>query len=329
MSLDYRDRYAAAAAGTAVVAAIALATAAVMVTVGGLAGCSNHDVPGHVHVAAPPFQPTAFSVEVHGHGRPVILIPGLGGDGAVWAGTVAHLAGYQTHVLTLAGFAGTPALAEGTPLAAATRDQLARYIVDRKLDHPIVIGHSLGGFIAYWLAASAPDLVGPVVVVDAGPSLGTGDPQADAQTGDKLRAMWANASDDAFAQQAHDAFGAMVSDAQQLAPILDAVQRSDRKVIGDAVREMFTTDLRSGLAQIRAPLLLVLADGSLQDGLEAAVAKVPDHEVVVIPHAKHFVFVDAPVAFDAALDQFIAKHPAARPARPATATALLSAATPS
>jgi N-formylmaleamate deformylase len=266
-----------------------------------------------------PFEPSAFSVAVNGSGRPVILIPGLGCDGNVWAETVAHLAGYQTHVLTLAGFAGQPPI-DG-PLSATVRDELSKYIVDRKLDHPIVIGHSMGGFIAYWLASTAPDLVGPVIVVDSGASLGTGDPAADAETGGKLRAMWAGASDDAFAQQAHDAFGSMVTDPAKLAAILVGVGRSDRKTIGDAVYELFTTDLRAGLSQIRAPVLLVLADGSLQDGLRAQAGKIPDHQVVVIAHARHFVFVDDPPAFFTAIDAFLAAHPAVKADVKAPATA--------
>lgn len=51
----------------------------------------------------------SFAVKVTGHGRPVILIPGLSSSGAVWDGTVAHLKSrFECHVLTLAGFAGEP-----------------------------------------------------------------------------------------------------------------------------------------------------------------------------------------------------------------------------
>ncbi|MBA2541886.1 MAG: alpha/beta hydrolase, partial [Deltaproteobacteria bacterium] len=116
------------------------------------------------------FKPLAFGVEVKGEGRPVVLIPGLGCPGEVWESTVEALGeGYETHVLTLSGFAGRPAIKE--PLSAAVRRDLARYIRSRKLDRPIIVGHSMGGFIAYWLASYHPDLTGPVIVVDAGPAL--------------------------------------------------------------------------------------------------------------------------------------------------------------
>src|SRR5688572_1970248 len=72
------------------------------------------------------FQPKAFQVEVTGTGRPIVFIPGLGCPGEVWNETVAHLGeeDYQTHVLTLAGFAGTKPIKE--PLSSAVRRDLTR-----------------------------------------------------------------------------------------------------------------------------------------------------------------------------------------------------------
>lgn len=55
---------------------------------------------------APTPHPT-FEVTVTGHGRPVILLPGLTCPGAVWDATVARYRGqYQCHVVSLAGFGG-------------------------------------------------------------------------------------------------------------------------------------------------------------------------------------------------------------------------------
>src|ERR1035441_2564425 len=50
-----------------------------------------------------------FQVKVTGHGRPMILIPGLSSSGETWDTTVARYQDrFQCHVLTLAGFAGVP-----------------------------------------------------------------------------------------------------------------------------------------------------------------------------------------------------------------------------
>lgn len=276
-----------------------------------LAACgrSSADAPAPDPQAAPVrFEPTAFTVEVHGHGRPIIFIPGLGCPGDVWRDTVAHLDGYETHVLTLAGFAGTQAI-DG-PLAATTREQLAHYVRDRKLDHPVIIGHSLGGFIAYWLAAAEPGLIGPTIVVDSGAALGGDDADANAAAGRQARSLWRDASDAQFAQQVRDIFGQMAAKPDRLAPMLGVVAKSDRRAIGDAIYEQFTTDLRPMLSAIRSPVLVVLADGGLQDGMRAHANQVPNHTVVVVPGAKHFVMLDEPERFYAAIDGFLAAHPA-------------------
>lgn len=254
-------------------------------------------------VQAPAFTPTAFSVSVRGRGRPVILIPGLGCPGEVWNDTTARLEGFQTHTLTLAGFAGTPRIDE--PLAARTRDELVRYIRARGLDHPIIIGHSMGGYIAYWLAASEPALVGPTVIVDAAPTFGPDDPGAAEAAGVQARSLWADASDEQFTRQVEVQFAAMAAQPARLRTTIDAVARSDRRAMGDAVYEMVTHDLRPQLSHIRAPVLLVLADGSLKTVYRQQARAVPDHEVIVLPGTRHFVFVDDPDGFVTAIKRFL------------------------
>jgi N-formylmaleamate deformylase len=91
--------------------------------------------------------PTTFIVEVSGSGRPVIFIPGLACSGSVWDSTVGHLNGrVQSHVVTFAGFAGVPPVAQ--PSLTNVYAELVRYIVDNALESPVIIGHSLGGAMA-------------------------------------------------------------------------------------------------------------------------------------------------------------------------------------
>jgi N-formylmaleamate deformylase len=249
-------------------------------------------------------KPKTFVVHVTGLGRPVIFIPGLGCPGETWDDTVSRLPDIEAHVLTLAGFAGVPATKP--PLAANVRRELVRYIRGHHLDHPIIVGHSLGGFVAYWVAETAPDLIGGVVVVDAGAALADNDPA----TAHTLRNMWAQAGDDELPQQVHDAYSAMVGDPQRIAPFIDSIARSDRQTMGDAIYEVVTTDLRADLTKIRAPLLLVLADGGYQQLYRSQADAVPDHEVVVMPKTHHFVMLDDPDGFAQLLNKFLASHPA-------------------
>jgi N-formylmaleamate deformylase len=251
------------------------------------------------------YKPRSFHVAVSGDGRPVIFIPGLGCPGSMWDATVAHLGTkIEAHVLTLAGFAGEKPTKP--PLAATVRKELVRYIRAHKLDKPIIVGHSLGGFIAYWLAETAPDLIGGVIVVDAGPALAAD--ASDPETAQQLRNMWAQAGDDELPDQVRTAYTSMVADPKEIEPFLEAITKSDRQTMGDAIYELVTTDLRDQLAAIRAPLLLVLADGGYQQAYRAMVKPIPHLEIVVVPKTHHFVMLDDPSGFDAALDKFLAEH---------------------
>lgn len=253
--------------------------------------------------AAPDFKPVAFTARVTGHGRPVIFIPGLGCPGEVWDETVAHLGDdYEAHVLTLAGFAGNAAI--GEPLSAAVRRDLTRYIRSRHLRDPIVVGHSMGGFIAYWIASYHPELVGPVIVVDAGPAL-----SGDLDEARALRSRWKNASDEEFSGGMRAAFTQMTGVPRKMEPVIARVTRSDRRAIGDAIYEMVTTDLTEHVKEITAPVLVIAADGGFQTRIRAQIETIPDHEMVVLPHTHHFVMYDDPEGFFKVIDKFLEDHP--------------------
>jgi N-formylmaleamate deformylase len=249
------------------------------------------------------FEPTAFGVEVTGEGRPIILIPGLGCPGDVWREVVAHLGDdFEAHVLTLSGFAGRAPIDE--PLSAAVRRDLTRYIRAKRLKHPIIIGHSMGGFIAYWIASYHPELVGPVIIVDASPALSGGLDEAK-----ELRAKWKTASDEQYTSLIRSAFNSMTKVPKRMAPVIDEIVRSDRRTIGNAIYEMVMTDLRDHVKDISAPVLVIAADGGLSKRIREQTESIPDFEMVVIPNAHHFVMWDEPAAFFKVLDRFLAAHP--------------------
>ena len=206
--------------------------------------------------------------------------------------------------MSLSGFAGRPAIAG--PLTATARDELARYIKDRKLDHPVVIGHSMGGFLALWLAASEPDLVGPTIVVDALPALGEGSDPAQIK---QVAESWKTASDADFNGAVHDFFGTMSFNAGKLNALMAEVARSDKRAFADAFVELFTTDLRPDLPQIRAPVLIVVAESAPLDSVRQQTVSIAVHDVVMMPNTRHFVFFDDPAGFFELVDGFLVAHP--------------------
>ncbi len=257
----------------------------------------------------------SFSVKVSGRGRPMILIPGLGCSGEVWRSTVEHVAaaGYQAHVLTLAGFAGQPAVPGGS-LDRVRRDVI-EYIRAEHLDHPVLVGHSLGGFLAFWIAATAPDAVGPVIAVDGVPFLpALLDPDATAESSRAnaamMRDMLAKQGPEEFARQNRAFLSQMITGAAELDEVARDSARSDPAAVGRAVHELMTTDIRPLVPAIRTPVLLVAAGQGLDAGAlaryQSQVSAVPHHRVVVAARARHFVMLDDPGFLFGEMDGFLA-----------------------
>lgn len=269
-------------------------------------------------LAAPGAAQARFAVRVVGKGRPIILIPGLTCGGDVWDATVARLKDrYQCHVLTLAGFAGQPAVPG--PFLEPVRDAIVAYVKAKRLDHPAVIGHSLGGFMAFSLASKAPDLFGPIVAVDGVPWLGTlMSPRA---TVERTRPI-AEAMAKAFAAESPAQFQAgllttlqgEITDPKEVARMDETCRKTDPTAMAEAMKEMMVTDLRDEIAAVRSPVLLFAAAGwaktpaqkaGIEQAYAAQVAKVPNARIVYAWASKHFVMLDQPTLFLDETERFL------------------------
>src|SRR5688572_13481696 len=160
-----------------------------------------------------------ISVAVRGSGPDIILIPGLASHRDVWEEVAAKLAGkYRLHLVQVRGFAGLPARANATgPVSKPAAEELARYIRERGLQRPAVIGHSMGGTIGLMLAATHPTLVGRLMVEDMPPFMG----QMFAPTADSARVLADRMRDTLLAQHARG----VPSMLEQMYPTMTRVER--------------------------------------------------------------------------------------------------------
>ena len=264
------------------------------------------------------WKPTSFTVEVSGSGRPVIFVPGLTCDGHVWDATVAHFAGkVQAHVISLRGFAGNAPIDK--ELLPTVHDELIQYIRENHLENPIIVGHSLGGFMTYWVAETAPDAIAGGVAVDGAPFLpALMNPAAtveSAKDGATAMRTQMSGSPEQFRAGVQGFMTMMIREPAKHQDLIDASAKSDPKASADAMYFLMQTDLRPDLPKIKAPILTIAADAdgqvpraSIEASWNAQLATIPTHELLVIDHSKHFVMIDQPDAFYAALDAYLAKH---------------------
>jgi N-formylmaleamate deformylase len=291
-----------------------------------IAACAAAPRPEPVHPAAEPgataatrpasAEPLPFGVRVTGHGPAMILIPGLASSGDVWTTTVAHeQARFTCHVIDLPGFAGRPPIP--APILPVVREALAGYIRAHHLDHPVIVGHSLGGFLALDLARSYPDLVGRLVIVDSLPFLPAAtNPSATAESmravTETIRAAMVGSTDAAFEQQQRGMLATMISDPANQEVALGWGKRSDRAAVAEAFLELLTTDLRPQLGAITTPVLVIEAaqrNDAERDEIEREYAQqyagLRGAKLVVADAAKHFVMFDDPAFLFAQMDAFL------------------------
>lgn len=260
-----------------------------------------------------------ISVRSVGRGSPVILIPGLSSPRAVWDGVVPALA--RTHrvlVVQVNGFGGD---APGANLQPGILDgvvtDLHGLIAQQRIAGAAVVGHSLGGLVGLMLARAHPADIGKLMVVDSLPFYGLlfGPTATVAMLEPQAKAM-RDTMAASYGKPADPAAGKAIADRLALTPGARAqvtawVATADPRVSGAAMYEDLTTDLRPAMAGIATPITLVYPWSSavpkaVADPLyTGAYAAAPHVTYVPIGDAAHFVMLDQPAAFAAALVGFL------------------------
>jgi len=246
----------------------------------------------------------------------MILIPGLASSGETWDSTVARYQDrYECHVLTLAGFAGVPRISG--PMLDKVRDELAAYIRDKKLVKPLIVGHSLGGFLTLSLASKYPDLPGKLIIVDAVPSLAAmfqpdiTAAQAKAQSAMTRQYMTSQ-------PQTAEATRAMIKQMATADADVDRIvgwgRASDYSAIVDAMTEMYGADLRDDIAAIRSPTLVLATwigykeytdRAKTEANLRREYSKLEGVDIRISDTSRHFIMYDEPQWFFKQIDGFL------------------------
>lgn len=255
----------------------------------------------------------------------LIFIPALACGPWEWNGQIAALAGrYDIYVVRLPGFDGLRALS-GDALVSRTAASIARLVRTRKLSHPIVVGHSIGGSLTIYFAEHYPELLGGAIAIEGGYPIGSTE-QARRRAAAEDVAPFRGNSREKFERTFKTV---MLNDMLQSKADVDTVARmaarSDPNAVAAWLYDVDMLDLTPGLSKVHAPIVeIVPFDASVDAsyGLTLAkkrslyerwLARAPRSSVVMIDRARHFVMFDRPAAFDRALFAAIDRMTGARP----------------
>lgn len=266
------------------------------------------------------FSSDRISVETRGSGPDVVLITGLASHPEVWDGTIAAVPGYRYHLVHVAGFAGKAAAGNASgPVVPPVAEEIARYIRESGLDRPAIVGFSLGGTWAMMIAARHPGLASRVMVVDTPPFLGplVGAADSDSETirpvAEQLGARIAGAVGERRRREIEEAMAGQVSNESLRPLVVDHLIASDPVVSGQAMYDLFVTDLRPEIGNIRVPMtvLFVTPPGGpmnpeqIESYYRSAFAGSPGSVLKRISNSYHFIMFDQPEQFRRELRLFL------------------------
>lgn len=249
-------------------------------------------------------QDNPFKVDVVGAGEPILLFPGFACTGDVWNDTVSELSkNYECHVFTFAGFGNVPAVEK--PWLPKIKEGVLAYISENELENPILIGHSLGGALALWMATESSSYK-ELIVVDALPSTGAlmmPDFKSEYMVYDSpYNKQLLEMNDADFENMANQMAGSMTSNKSKQLQIKDWMLQVDRETYVYGYTDLLKLDLREDLSKINTPVTILAATEPY--GLEMAKSTydtqykaLNDYTVEFANGSSHFIMYDQPKWF--------------------------------
>ena len=257
----------------------------------------------------------------------LVLVHGFGGSTFGWRAVMAPLAARGWHVvaLDLPGFG----LSEKSWSFDYDHETQARYVLATMdqlgVERAVIVGHSMGGNVAAWIAALAPERVAGLALVDAaivGPAR-SGAPAAALLSMPPLRRLARVAVRSAFSEAT---FGTLLRSAfavqSAATPATIAGYAASARlpdwdlallgIIRDAGKNALPRPLSEIVANGGTPIRTFILWGASDSWVppsagEALHAQLPDAQYVVLPDVGHVAFEEAPTAFVAALEDWLAR----------------------
>ena len=228
----------------------------------------------------------------------VLFLHGWRSDGAVWLPAMQRLAdlNFSSCSIDLPGFGKSEA--PKSPWRVSDYADAVRSLIERTGSRSVVlIGHSFGGRVAIQLAATSPDRVRKLILVDSA-GIRT-EPR-----GKILKRIAAKILKPIFSP------GFMRPLRKKIYTLIGSEDYIATPALTETFLNIVNEDLRPNLPLIKTETLLIWGDRDAETPLETGELMqrlIPDSKLLVLPGAGHFSFLDQPEEFLNALTDFLAK----------------------
>jgi pimeloyl-ACP methyl ester carboxylesterase len=240
---------------------------------------------------------------------PLLFLHGLGGGHAAWDRQVEHFGrrGYRCLAWDQPGYGGTPSV-EPYTLQTVT-DALKRHMGK---DRFVLVGQSMGGFVAQEMYARFPDLIAALVLAFTSPAFGGNGTQFARQfVAARIGPLDEGKTMAQVAKALMPSMRGTKSDPQGLAHAERVMSAIPPETYRKAVQMLTSFDRRGQLEQIAVPTLLVAgSDDRIAPFavMESMARRIPHAEFMLLEGCGHLGPMDQPQAFNGALENFLQRH---------------------
>jgi pimeloyl-ACP methyl ester carboxylesterase len=240
---------------------------------------------------------------------PLLFLHGVGGGHAAWDRQLPYFAarGYRAQAWDQPGYGGA------APVVPYDLEQVATALKQRiGSEAAILIGHSMGGFVAQETYARFPDCVRALVLCFTSAAFGGGGSEFARQfIAARIAPLDQGKTMAEIAARLMPAMRGSRSDPQGLELAERVMAAVPAATYRKAVHLLTTFDRREWLASIRVPtLLLAGSDDRVAPAavMERMALKIPDAEYILLEGCGHLGPMDQPDPFNAALASFLERH---------------------
>ena len=204
-------------------------------------------------------------------------------------------------------------------------DDAAAFCRTIGIERPAILGHSFGGFVALHLALRHPDVAGSLILIDTAASSADMDgamERLEERHGPEVRAaaepvFGGDVSEETMAEFGRLVAPAYVHDPEKVGPVLGSLGRSgfNHELAAHYFgNQAALYDVRDRLGEIRVPTLVMVGENDwlIPPSASRVIAEgIPGAELVVIPQAGHFSFIERPDVYTDAVRGHLSRPVAA------------------
>lgn len=264
--------------------------------------------------------PSSITVTRAGNadGRTLVLIPGLASSDAVWDGTVDAFGDYDLRVVQVAGFAGAEPVENIS--AEKISDDISNHLRETPGNNTVLIGHSLGGFVALKAGLDHAGQLDELIIVDSLPYLAglympEATPEQAASMSAQMTQQLASLPRAQFDVQQQAGLARLSNNAEAMPQLTEWGKSSDQQTVAIMMGELMGTDMRNAMSDLSLETTVLIPHSQVMgvslDELEnlyaAQYENAPNVTLKVIEDSFHFIMLDQPEAFYAAVKEEVAE----------------------